>query len=281
VTSNPYISATTALLSTLGHYQVRMYKRKPLLASKRKRLLVGLKEVNKRLDRMERQTHSWSTVRPLLAVLVARNIECAQDGVSHRLVADIVRKCQHLQIPVLFPLTRRQAGKALMSVTKRHSSVSACGILSFDGAKEAFEQAIHLATQAETVFAQQFAYGTVASEVWLVSPLVLACEYGYSMVVKETCLQAGHPLDGVDPKTGSTALHMAAMQDDVVTCQWLYAQSHNVMNVRNFAGETAYFTACRIHSKQVVQWMRTLEGSFHSIPSWSGVTAVSLFSNAP
>lgn len=124
-------TAVVQLVSTLYYYQERMRSQNPTKAKMRRRMVLGLREV-------DRNVRSGK----IKLLVVAPNIDegGAAGGMDDR-INSIIATARAQEVPIAFALTRRRLGKALC----KNLRVSVVGILSFDGADGSQRRVIDLA----------------------------------------------------------------------------------------------------------------------------------------
>ncbi|CAK4879748.1 unnamed protein product [Aphanomyces euteiches] len=115
-----------AFLNRLMSLQERARLTNPLKAKKSRRLVFGLREVKRGLK-----------TGKVVCLLVAYNIdECASEGGMDEKVIELINLAREMKITVIFILSKRQLGKALLKTIR----VSCVGIYNVDGANELWSE---------------------------------------------------------------------------------------------------------------------------------------------
>ncbi len=113
----------TFFLSELRRFQARLYEKNPEKAAAKRRLLSGLREV----DRAARRNK-------LRCVFLAPNVE--DYGGLNDIQISILGHCKTHNIPLVIGMTRATLGHAM----GKRSSVSAVGVADYDGANELWKE---------------------------------------------------------------------------------------------------------------------------------------------
>lgn len=125
----------TTLLQTLVKFQERQYNRDgPAKAKSKRRIVMGLREVSKHLEKKKIQ-----------CIVISPNLEKIQSkGGIDDVLNKITTTAEEQDVPVIFALCRSALGRAVNKIVP----VSVVGVFSYNGAEETFKQLIELANNA-------------------------------------------------------------------------------------------------------------------------------------
>ncbi|XP_072372880.1 selenocysteine insertion sequence-binding protein 2 isoform X2 [Scyliorhinus torazame] len=128
----------TDLLKELVRFQDRLYQKDPIKAKKKRRIVMGLREVLKHLK-----------LKKLKCVIISPNCERIQSkgGLDDALHTIIEVACEQ-EIPFVFALNRRALGRCVNKAVP----VSVVGIFSYDGAENQFHQMVELTEEARNAY---------------------------------------------------------------------------------------------------------------------------------
>ncbi|XP_069784780.1 selenocysteine insertion sequence-binding protein 2 isoform X2 [Narcine bancroftii] len=128
----------TDLLKELVRFQDRLYQKDPIKAKKKRRIVMGLREVLKHLK-----------LKRLKCVIISPNCERikSKGGLDEALYT-IIEVAREQEIPFVFALNRRALGRCVNKAVP----VSVVGIFSYDGAENQFHQMVELTEEARKVY---------------------------------------------------------------------------------------------------------------------------------
>ncbi|XP_078070509.1 uncharacterized protein LOC144494880 isoform X2 [Mustelus asterias] len=128
----------TDLLKELVRFQDRLYQKDPIKAKKKRRIVMGLREVLKHLK-----------LKKLKCVIISPNCERIQSkgGLDDALHA-IIAVAREQEIPFVFALNRKALGRCVNKAVP----VSVVGIFSYDGAENQFHQMVELTEEARNAY---------------------------------------------------------------------------------------------------------------------------------
>ncbi|NXF79018.1 SEBP2 protein, partial [Sclerurus mexicanus] len=143
VLSKEVDSCVTDLLKELVRFQDRLYQKDPVKAKIKRRLVMGLREVQKHLK-----------LKKLKCVIISPNCEKIQSkgGLDETLHNIIDCACEQ-NIPFVFALNRKALGRCVNKAVP----VSVVGIFSYDGAQDHFHRMVQLTTQARKAYKDMIA----------------------------------------------------------------------------------------------------------------------------
>ncbi|XP_038660691.1 selenocysteine insertion sequence-binding protein 2-like isoform X2 [Scyliorhinus canicula] len=128
----------TDLLKELVRFQDRLYQKDPIKAKKKRRIVMGLREVLKHLK-----------LKKLKCVIISPNCERIQSkGGLDDALHTIIEVAREQEIPFVFALNRRALGRCVNKAVP----VSVVGIFSYDGAENQFHQMIELTEEARNAY---------------------------------------------------------------------------------------------------------------------------------
>uniref|UniRef100_V9KDP1 Selenocysteine insertion sequence-binding protein 2 n=1 Tax=Callorhinchus milii TaxID=7868 RepID=V9KDP1_CALMI len=138
VLSKDVDSCVTDLLKELVRFQDRLYQKDPIKAKKKRRIVMGLREVLKHLK-----------LKRLKCIIISPNCEKIQSrgGLDDALHNIISIACEQ-EIPFVFALNR----KALGQCVNKPVPVSVLGIFSYDGAENQFHQMVEITEEARKAY---------------------------------------------------------------------------------------------------------------------------------
>nr|CAG4709333.1 unnamed protein product [Naegleria fowleri] len=122
-----YENCVFQMLAKLQFYQHRLKKTDKKKFKARRRYVIGIREVLKGLK-----------IKEIRAVVIAPNIDkITTPGGLDSKIEEIIQKCNEMELPVFFALTKKKLGIALKTSTK----ISVVGLYSMDGAFDEFKKA--------------------------------------------------------------------------------------------------------------------------------------------
>ncbi|XP_059825879.1 selenocysteine insertion sequence-binding protein 2-like isoform X1 [Hypanus sabinus] len=128
----------TDLLKELVRFQDRLYQKDPIKAKKKRRIVMGLREVLKHLK-----------LKRLKCVIISPNCERIQSkGGLDEALHTIIEVARAQEIPFVFALSRRALGRCVSKAVP----VSVVGIFSYDGAENQFHQMVELTEEARKAY---------------------------------------------------------------------------------------------------------------------------------
>ncbi|XP_051876254.1 selenocysteine insertion sequence-binding protein 2-like isoform X2 [Pristis pectinata] len=128
----------TDLLKELVRFQDRLYQKDPIKAKKKRRIVMGLREVLKHLK-----------LKKLKCVIISPNCERIQSkGGLDEALHTIIEVAREQEIPFVFALSRRALGRCVNKAVP----VSVVGIFSYDGAENQFHQMVELTEEARKAY---------------------------------------------------------------------------------------------------------------------------------
>ncbi|XP_078252247.1 selenocysteine insertion sequence-binding protein 2-like isoform X1 [Rhinoraja longicauda] len=128
----------TDLLKELVRFQDRLYQKDPIKAKKKRRIVMGLREVLKHLK-----------LKKLKCVIISPNCERIQSkGGLDEALHTIIEVAREQEIPFVFALNRRALGRCVNKAVP----VSVVGIFSYDGAETQFHQMVELTEEARKAY---------------------------------------------------------------------------------------------------------------------------------
>ncbi|XP_072137768.1 selenocysteine insertion sequence-binding protein 2 isoform X2 [Mobula birostris] len=128
----------TDLLKELVRFQDRLYQKDPIKAKKKRRIVMGLREVLKHLK-----------LKRLKCVIISPNCERIQSkGGLDEALHTIIEVAREQEIPFVFALSRRALGRCVNKAVP----VSVVGIFSYDGAENQFHQMVELTEEARKAY---------------------------------------------------------------------------------------------------------------------------------
>lgn len=138
VLSKDVDSCVTDLLKELVRFQDRLYQKDPIKAKKKRRIVMGLREVLKHLK-----------LKRLKCIIISPNCEKIQSrGGLDDALHNIIRIACEQEIPFVFALNR----KALGQCVNKPVPVSVLGIFSYDGAENQFHQMVEITEEARKAY---------------------------------------------------------------------------------------------------------------------------------
>ncbi|KAM6110062.1 selenocysteine insertion sequence-binding protein 2 isoform 3-T3 [Phoenicopterus ruber ruber] len=143
VLSKEVDSCVTDLLKELVRFQDRLYRKDPVKAKIKRRLVMGLREVLKHLK-----------LKKLKCVIISPNCEKIQSkGGLDETLHNIIDCAYEQNIPFVFALNRKALGRCLNKAVP----VSVVGIFSYDGAQDHFHRMVQLTTEARKAYKDMIA----------------------------------------------------------------------------------------------------------------------------
>ncbi|XP_041042287.1 selenocysteine insertion sequence-binding protein 2-like isoform X4 [Carcharodon carcharias] len=128
----------TDLLKELVRFQDRLYQKDPIKAKKKRRVVMGLREVLKHLK-----------LKKLKCVIISPNCERIQSkGGLDDALHMIIEVAREQEIPFVFALNRKALGRCVNKAVP----VSVVGIFSYDGAENQFHQMVELTEEARKAY---------------------------------------------------------------------------------------------------------------------------------
>ncbi|XP_067839328.1 selenocysteine insertion sequence-binding protein 2-like isoform X2 [Heptranchias perlo] len=128
----------TDLLKELVRFQDRLYQKDPIKAKKKRRIVMGLREVLKHLK-----------LKKLKCVIISPNCERIQSkGGLDEALHTIIEVAREQEIPFVFALNRKALGRCVNKAVP----VSVVGIFSYDGAENQFHQMVELTEEARKAY---------------------------------------------------------------------------------------------------------------------------------
>ncbi|XP_056889539.1 selenocysteine insertion sequence-binding protein 2-like [Takifugu flavidus] len=128
----------TTLLKELVRFQDRLYQKDPIKARMKRRIVMGLREVQKHLK-----------LRKLKCVIISPNCERIQSkGGLDEALHTIIDTCREQAVPFVFALSRRALGRCVNKAVP----VSLVGIFNYDGAQDFYHKMIELSSEARTAY---------------------------------------------------------------------------------------------------------------------------------
>ncbi|XP_048383867.1 selenocysteine insertion sequence-binding protein 2-like isoform X2 [Stegostoma tigrinum] len=128
----------TDLLKELVRFQDRLYQKDPIKAKKKRRIVMGLREVLKHLK-----------LKKLKCVIISPNCERIQSkGGLDETLHTIIEVAREQEIPFVFALNRKALGRCVNKAVP----VSVVGIFSYDGAESQFHQMVELTEEARKAY---------------------------------------------------------------------------------------------------------------------------------
>ncbi|XP_067886221.1 selenocysteine insertion sequence-binding protein 2-like isoform X2 [Heterodontus francisci] len=128
----------TDLLKELVRFQDRLYQKDPIKAKKKRRIVMGLREVLKHLK-----------LKRLKCVIISPNCERIQSkGGLDEALHTIIEVAREQEIPFVFALNRKALGRCVNKAVP----VSVVGIFSYDGAENQFHQMVELTEEARKAY---------------------------------------------------------------------------------------------------------------------------------
>ncbi|XP_048477410.1 selenocysteine insertion sequence-binding protein 2-like isoform X2 [Rhincodon typus] len=138
VLSKEVDSYVTDLLKELVRFQDRLYQKDPIKAKKKRRIVMGLREVLKHLK-----------LKKLKCVIISPNCERIQSkGGLDETLHTIIEVAREQEIPFVFALNRKALGRCVNKAVP----VSVVGIFSYDGAESQFHQMVELTEEARKAY---------------------------------------------------------------------------------------------------------------------------------
>ncbi|XP_013107026.1 selenocysteine insertion sequence-binding protein 2 [Stomoxys calcitrans] len=129
---------TERLLRELNRFQRRAYVQNEIKARAHRRLVIGFREVQ-----------NFLSISKVKLVIIATDCErCEGTAGLDETISNIKRLCHDQQIPICFPLQRRQLSYMLY----KKASISCIGILDYDGARETFQQLLVALNDAREMY---------------------------------------------------------------------------------------------------------------------------------
>ncbi|XP_072442542.1 selenocysteine insertion sequence-binding protein 2 isoform X7 [Chiloscyllium punctatum] len=126
------------LLKELVRFQDRLYQKDPIKAKKKRRIVMGLREVLKHLK-----------LKKLKCVIISPNCERIQSkGGLDETLHTIIEVAREQEIPFVFALNRKALGRCVNKAVP----VSVVGIFSYDGAENQFHQMVELTEEARKAY---------------------------------------------------------------------------------------------------------------------------------
>ncbi|CAG08112.1 unnamed protein product, partial [Tetraodon nigroviridis] len=128
----------TTLLKELVRFQDRLYQKDPMKARMKRRLVMGLREVQKHLK-----------LRKLKCVIISPNCERIQSkGGLDEALHTIIDTCREQEVPFVFALSRKALGRCVNKAVP----VSLVGIFNYDGAQDFYHKMIELSSEARIAY---------------------------------------------------------------------------------------------------------------------------------
>ncbi|KAI9551806.1 hypothetical protein GHT06_022142 [Daphnia sinensis] len=122
------------MLYHLRMFQDRVYKKDPIKARMKKRLVAGLREVTKQVERNR-----------VKIIFLAPDIQrCPETGGLDEAVKRLLDSARRLDLPIVYALSRRKLGRVLF----KKVPVSCCGILNYQATEETWKQLTEAVTVA-------------------------------------------------------------------------------------------------------------------------------------
>jgi len=114
------------MLFRLRMFQDRAFQKDPIKGRMRKRLVAGLREVTKQVERNR-----------VKIIFFAPDIQrCPETGGLDQAVQQILELARQSNIPIVYTLSRLKIGRVLM----KHVPVSCCGILNYQGTEDIWQK---------------------------------------------------------------------------------------------------------------------------------------------
>lgn len=128
----------TTLLKELVRFQDRLYQKDPMKARMKRRIVMGLREVQKHLK-----------LRKLKCVIISPNCERIQSkGGLDEALHTIIDTCREQAVPFVFALSRKALGRCVNKAVP----VSLVGIFNYDGAQDFYHKMIELSSEARIAY---------------------------------------------------------------------------------------------------------------------------------
>ncbi|XP_057375510.1 selenocysteine insertion sequence-binding protein 2-like [Daphnia carinata] len=129
------------MLYHLRMFQDRVYKKDPIKARMKKRLVAGLREVTKQVERNR-----------VKIIFLAPDIQrCPETGGLDEAVKRLLDSARRLDLPIVYALSRRKLGRVLF----KKVPVSCCGILNYQATEETWKQLTEAVTVARENYQQK------------------------------------------------------------------------------------------------------------------------------
>ncbi|XP_061836375.1 selenocysteine insertion sequence-binding protein 2 [Nerophis lumbriciformis] len=128
----------TSLLRELVRFQDRLYQKDPMKARMKRRLVMGLREVQKHLK-----------LRKVKCVIISPNCERVQaKGGLDEALHNIIDTCRDQEVPFIFALSRKALGRCVNKMVP----VSLVGVFNYDGAQDYYHKMIELSSEARRAY---------------------------------------------------------------------------------------------------------------------------------
>ncbi|XP_061751737.1 selenocysteine insertion sequence-binding protein 2-like isoform X2 [Nerophis ophidion] len=128
----------TSLLKELVRFQDRLYQKDPMKARMKRRLVMGLREVQKHLK-----------LRKVKCVIISPNCERVQaKGGLDEALHNIIDTCRDQEVPFIFALSRKALGRCVNKMVP----VSLVGVFNYDGAQDYYHKMIELSSEARRAY---------------------------------------------------------------------------------------------------------------------------------
>ncbi len=220
-----------SFISKLNSFQVRAFQKKPLKAKRQRRLVYGLREILKNIERIK-------------VVIAAKDLD--EDFSTSDYWIRMKDKCNLNGISIIFGLGKKEISLAVAENPRIHISI--VGVLSLDGCYETFQsiKEIHAILEASWIEQKKLVKNIDC----------IAAHYGHISLLKSTSC------DGFMSDTGDTPIHIAASVGYLSIVKQLIISSESVME-KNYSLQYPTHLAAKSQHRDIFSYFEGIYGKNH------------------